>query len=458
MDNDWYNSYDPSGYMRDGSFPFVEMGVTRSGHKSLSTYADLEHVAKEYSPIAALILKMAAMTVTGKFEIVNRTTRNYTQGQYKEWDKLFLQPNPFQTRTEFFAQLEAYVLLNGYCYVMPIYPYGFNDVPFAVYIIPPKFLKVSAKAYQNNTLYITDPTELRELHFCYQGMTRKLDEKKLLLFKDIGSPFRCDRTQLPKSRLCNLKYPIANGIGTMESMNTLIEDRGANGIIANTASDIHGALPMFDDDKKDILKAYKRTYGLTKEKMSSIIVTTAAVKYQPMSFNVQQLMLHEQHSSCTRDICAMYGFPYRLLTIGEGATYNNQNEDKKSAYQDCIIPNSDARMEQWNNGLGAIDKNIEIIQSYDHLPVMQQTEFERGRGLIALNNAMKIRWENGNLTRNQWLKAIGEDTVEKPAERKAVFDKYKWECTPEELGIIEYEPATGANGNQRVDENASGNQ
>lgn len=422
--------YDEDDNLKHEGVDIHEIPNNFTKTKKLTNYRDIREVSKEYSPLAALILKMAAMTINGEFSVRHAETDQPLRGSKKGWEKLLKQPNPLQTRAEFFTQLEAYTMLAGYCYVKPVYPLGYTDRPQELWILPPQFIKV--EPIEDAPPFATEPTKLRRVWFVYKGKRKLLDETKLILFKDIGSSDIDDRTWLPVSRVKNLEYPVTTGIGTYESMQAMTYDRGASGILSNQSSDIHGHLDIDPDEKTDLQQHYKKTFGLTKDKMSRIIIASANLRWQPMTFNVKDLMLHEQHASCIKDICAMYGFPHRLLTISEGATYNNQTEDKQSAYTDCIIPNSTARMEQWNIGLNTLDDGVCLKQTYDHLPILQGTKLDRGRGMTAMNNGWQILWNNGLCTKNQWLKGIGLPEID-----NELFNKYKYELTPKQLGIVE---------------------
>lgn len=441
MNVSWGNIFDLEDNVIAENVSGYEIPNKRLGTRCLTNYSDIRLVAREYSPIASLLSKIAIMTINGEFGISAWDKNDkLTNSVRKGWEKLFLQPNPFQTRSEFFTQLEIYTLLRGFCYVMPVYPFGYTDRPAELWIIPPQFLDV--QPVRNHPMFnAAGNTKLRRLFFCYKGVRKELDESKLILFKDIGSLDINDDTLLPNPRITDLEYPIANGIGTQESMNALIVDRGASGIISNDMSDVHGDIDMDPNDKSDLEKTYKRKYGLTNDKISRIIVTAAKIKWQPMTMNVAELMLHEQHSSCIKDLCARYSFPDRLMQISEGATYNNQNEDKQSAYVDCILPNSIARMEQWNVGIKAIDNGIKITQTFGHIPILQRTELDRGRGLTAQNNGWRILWLEGTCTKNQWLEGIGHPKVD-----NELFNKFRYELTPEQLGIFE-QPNRNANDN-----------
>lgn len=394
--------------------------------KRLTNYTSIREVSKEYSPILALLGKMAAMSLNGKL-VVESTSSSVSQSKIKGWTDLLDQPNPHQTKAEFFAQLEIFTRLAGFCFVKPVYPLGYgNDRPSQLWIIPPQFIKVEPVRVANP--FTSDPTKMRRVWFVYGGQRKLLDESKLLLFKDNSATDISDSTGLPLSRLSNLEYPITTGIGTYESMRAMTYDRGANGILSNQTTDIHGHIDVDPDEQENILKHYRRTYGLTNDKISRIIMSSANLKWQPMTFNVQELMLHEQHASCIKDICASFFFPHRLLTISEGATYNNQNEDKQTAYVDCIIPNMEAIIQQLNKGLRTAEDKVIIKVSFSHIPVLQRSELDKGRGRTAQNNAYEKQWLNGNCTRNEWRVALGDKPIDRPE-----FDKFIFELTEQEL-------------------------
>jgi hypothetical protein len=386
----------------------------------------IEEAYLRYPPLAAIILRISGMFANGLFEVLNRTTQNYTRGQYKEWDKLFAKPNKEQTRSEFLRLLNAYTLLNGWCYVQPKYISGF-DVPSELWILPPWQIEIEpvyGAAY--------DTPKKRRVFYCNNGSRTELDETKLILYKDSGALLVNKLTLLPISRVSGLELPISNGIGAYESRNTLIYRRGAIGILSNTSNDVHGIEPIEEDEKSEIQRKFNYQYGLTRRTTDSVIVTDAALKWQSMIQSVKELMLHEEHLGCIKDICDIFGYNYRLLSTGEGASYANASEDEKRCYYDTIIPMSESIMETTNNGLNTIDKNIEIKQSYDHVYVFQESKEEQGKGINAINTGWLILWDNGLVTRNQWLEELDIETVANP-----LFDKYKFELTPEQLGIIQ---------------------
>lgn len=432
----WNNMFD-LGNSVPGGIEFLNSSIQFNsfdieGKKQLvvlDTVKSIEEAYLTYSPLAAVVLRMAEMFANGCFEVLNRTTGNYTRGQYKEWDQLLAQPNFLQTRTEFLKQLYTYVTLNGWCYAMPVYPASITDRPSAIFLIPPRLIKI--KPLRKLPHQAKKGEKIREVFLCWNGQEYPLDESKLILFKDSAATLINPDTFLPEPRTKYLRVPLSNGIGALYSRNKLINDRGATGILANTGSDGVGPIPLMPDEQEKLEHHYATKYGLTPDKTSSVIITSAALKWYPMTFNVKDLALHEEHVACIKDICDLLCYQYRLLSTGEGATYANAKEDKQSVYQDAIIPQAMSLMEQLNNGLKTTVANVELTMSYSHVPVLQASEKEKGEGWLAMDRALELRFKNGLITRNMWLEKIGEDTQSDP-----VFDLYIWQMTPEQRGLF----------------------
>lgn len=427
--NSWQNVFDLSEFNHLQDFGALDLSrLKRYEWVPLNGIKCLEEAYMKYSPLAAVIMRMAEMFANGKFEVLNRATQNYTRGQYKDWDNLLANPNFLQTRSEFLMQLYSYVAINGWCYAMPMYPSGITDRPYAIFLLPPWLVTVEAVKLPPHS--IKKGSKFRKIWICWGNKREEIDESKLILFKDTNAILDAT-TYLPKSRIENLQIPISNGIGAGQSRNSLIHDRGASGILANSASDVHGAIPIMDDEVERLEKLYRNRYGFTPDKTSSVIISSAALKWQPMTFNVKDLMLHEEHALCIKDICDIYGYQYRLLSTGEGATYANAKQDNQNVYYNAIVPRSEAIMEQLNTGLRTPEANIELAMTYGHVPDLQQSEKEKGEGMQAMNQALETMFKNGLITRNMWLERLGLDTVKNP-----VFDKYIFEMTPEERGIL----------------------
>lgn len=432
--NKWPNVVDLSAAgIPYGKAEFMEFDY--NGQRLTYDFDDavnVESLFSKASPLSSVILRMATMFAKGKTEVVNRRTGNFVRGQNKEWDMLFLKPNPLQTRLTFLTQLMTYVLMRGWCYALKVYPEGFTDRPSSIWLLPPWCIRVEKI---NKKPYLLDEgDEIRKVFFSWEGVEEELDQKDLILFTDAGATLTDKQTLLPESRINNLSYPVLNMIGGLETRRHIIFNRGADGILANTANDVNGVIPVGEKEISRLTNHYKRKYGRIGNQVP-VIITNAALKYYPIAMKVEDMQLHPEHKSATIDICDQYGYNFHLMSMADGAKFENAKQYMRDTYDNTIMPLSDSLFEQLNIALNTPMLNIEIIHTYDHLRVFQQNEKERGEGLNEMNDALEKMYKNNLITRNDWLFELGRDKIDEN-DPNSPFNKYNYQLTPEERGII----------------------
>lgn len=414
---------------RDLENSFYTMGHRHHSKLTLDCADDYRDALINCSPLSAILLKCADAFSNGLFEVLNRTTQNYTRGAYKEWDDLLDQPNAFQSKEDFLQMLYIYKRMNGYCYGLPIYSSGLKDRPSSIFLLPPWAITVRLKEPHKALYDYKRGESMRRVFFCYEGRQVELKEEDLILFTDNSLDLdKC--TLLPLSILRTLHYPISLFVSSEEAGITLVQKRGPMGIFSNGSKDSIGAIPMQEEDRKDVQKEISR-YGLNREDWQ-YIVTSQTLSWIPIGVNITELRLDENQIKAIKAMCFTLGLPFELTPFTEQASYNNKKESKVELYQDTIIPQANKIVQQLNNGLKTKKVNIEITVTYEDVPALQQSQKETGDGKRSMNQALKLEWDNGIITRNMWLKDIGRDIIKNP-----IFDKYKWELTPEELGIID---------------------
>lgn len=409
-----------------------------------------EYLFERCAPLASVIMKKAGALANGLFETVNPNTGNYVRGQYKEWDRVFEQPNPIQSRSQFITQLGLYLGIRSWCYALPVYSVGYEDgAPEAIWLLPPHCIRVEAR--RDKPFYLLNRGESpRRVFFSFNGKETELDERKLILLTDNSGLIDSD-TLLPHSRMWSLRQPISNLIGAMDSRHMLIRHRGAIGILTQTGTDSAGPMPLLPNHKKELQDKFDR-YGLNPDQWR-VIISDADLKWQSTVLDVKQLGLHEEHLSCVKDIYEGYGVPFPLSAHSDQSTYNNIESAWRGLYQDTVIPEAKSIIEQFNKGLRAEENRVEFIVSFDHISYLQQSEKEKGEGRRAMNESLQIEWDAGIITKNMWLEEIGRDKVKNP-----IFDKYKFELTPEELGMINTDTDGQATTGQSGPEGAGGQQ
>ena len=137
----------------------------------------------------------------------------------------------------------------------------------------------------------------------------------------------------------SLTRPVNNWIAQMIARGTLIVDGGPKGVLCNDANgDVYGDNSLTPGEIEKLNESFKRKYGVV-GKLFSVLVTTANVKWVPITGNSEDLKLYQEDKECRNTICNSLGINPNVLI--SDSTYDNQNGAKRDAYQDLIIPDSE---------------------------------------------------------------------------------------------------------------------
>lgn len=361
-------------------------------------------------PLAAIINRKAQAYINGKTWIMNSKGKESQSPEAKKLRALFKNPNVQQTWNSFEAQGYIYQQIFGYNIVLPIKPVGYDDNidATAVWNIPPYMLDIEETKklfYQTDTKGIIGKIVLN-----YKGVKTALDVNEVFIMKDFTPSF--DSLILPQSRIKPLAMPINNIIGAYEARNVLINYRGALGAISPEGKDGAGiAVPLKEDNKADLQEQYAR-YGI-KGTQWRFIISTAAIKWQQMGYATKDLMLFEEVVDSAKEICDAYGYPPHLLGLID-PTFNNQMAAQKHLYQDTMIPEAQNIYEQWATFFRLHDRNETIDKDFSHVACLQEDRAQQAQARYTLDTALKVEFENGLITLNDWLIELGRDPL--PAE------------------------------------------
>lgn len=390
---------------------------------TLRNEADYRLAYNSCPPLKFIVGKRASAFNAGVMEVLNRSNGNYARGaEARELKTRLERPNALQTAKQFRSQQNIYIDVYGYCPVLKVAPVGFEDgIPSAMWNIPPWLFDVK---YGKDFLYKTDLTEIYKSFWMeWDGRRVELSKENLFFIFDDGIGTDTDvALTIPDSRLVSLEYPVSNIVAAYKARNTLITKKGAIGILSNDGRDQAGTVPLPDGEKDQVQKAFSR-YGITGQPYQ-VIITEAALKWQQMGTPTKDLMLFEEIEDDVNQITDAYGYPVELVSRKAGVTYANKREAKRDLYEDTIIPQAESRVEQLNRGLLGEDSSLVISVDYSHVEVLQDGNEAKARARKALNETLKMEYDNGLITKNDWLEALGRDRVNDPE-----FDKYKTETT-----------------------------
>lgn len=380
----------------------VEYYFNYSGHNSsVKAY-------KKCAPLTAIINKKAQAYINGKTWVLNSRGKESNSDEAKKLKALFKKPNPLQSWDQFEAQGYIYQQLFGYNIVLPIKPVGFteNIDATALWNIPPFMVDIEETKrlfYQTDTKGIIGKIVLN-----YKGVKSEIKVEDIYIMKDFTPSF--DSLVLPESRICALELQINNIIGAYESRNVLINYRGALGILS-AQKDQFGGSHIKPEDKEQLQNDFRR-YGL-KNNQWQFIITSAALKWQAMGFPTKDLMLFEEIEDCVMRICDGFNYPFRLMASEKSNSLGGSDvrEFKTLLYQDAIIPEAGSIYGQWNQFFDTEKYSLRLDKDYSHLPILQADKSQEATARKTRNEAYKMEWELGLITRNQWRMANGEDTV-----------------------------------------------
>lgn len=381
----------------------------------LST-ATMQRKAYMYcSPLSTVIDRLAEADTNGILSFVNAEDSSLKEN----WRKnprlqrimgLMKKPNPIQTWEEFNAQQVVICKLHGYCPVLPICPFGMDkSYTKSLWNCSPEFLR----PIRNDAFDPFDPENqnpilkwVGSLH----GRNFEIDAEDILVIKD-GFISNLDiNVDLPMSKVQGLDFHISNIIATMEADNVLLKKKGPLGVFSYDAKpDMAGLQPMKNEDKLE-LQADLRKYGLSWNQFQYII-SKVPMKWNPMSFNVQELMTKETYRQGVDGICDRFSYPAELMS-GKNATYENRSSAEKYLYQNNIVSFSLRRMARYNEFF-ELDEVV-LNLSYDHVAVMQDDILKAGQAQNYLSTSLDTDWKAGIITYDEYrvarsYKKVGGD-------------------------------------------------
>lgn len=441
--NDTFKLSDPYGYANSSLKQFIlnnEIVWTRT-----NTIYNLKKAYEKCSPLGSILDNYCDTYANGKIHAYNTKVDGTAKNINKDWEALLNKPNWLQDQSQFFRQLALYRKLFGWCYVLKNKPRGLN-IPTSMWVLPNWLLDIEYTDKGNGYLLAKDRKNIRKITLCIpDGTNVELDHKDLILFTDNTNTFD-EETWLPNSRVCRLEYQVSLITSILEAETTLIQNKGAIGIVSG-GSEVQGMnVPMTEESKELLQAEFQNKYGLTR-KQWQIIFSREQITYTPLVFNAADLQLKETLLDAIKMLSEGMHYPFVLTAFSDQSTYNNLPEAEKRLYQDLIIPDAESIADTLAHGLGAVDAGVTFIDDFSHIEVLQDSMKEKGDGLRAMSSACKLLFDNNIITWNMWLEKIGEPKVTNP-----LYDKYKREMTPEELGIIDM------NNGQDNKERTTGNQ
>lgn len=368
------------------------------------------------SPLAAVIDRLAEADTNGRIEFRNEDGTVVSNPnkipRLARIKKLFKKPNPSQTWEEFNSQQIVLAKIFGYCPVFCICPFGM-DKSYTTFMFNLNPFFLTPRPNENYSLFgdngdgIERTNPIKEWYFTISGQEYTIPARDIMLVKDGFIEQTNPQLGLPLSKIAGLDFNVSNICAAMEADNVLLKKKGPLGVFSHEYKPDQAGLQPMTQSGKDDLQNQLRNYGLTLTQLQYVI-SKWPIKWNPMSFNAEELKTKETVRQGTDGICDRLGYPAELMS-GKNATYENRSSAEKFLYQNNIIPFSLRRMARYNEFF-SLDY-IHLYMDYNHLPVLQEDILHAGQASKAESEGLDIEWKAGMINWNQWQVAKERDAV-----------------------------------------------
>ena len=348
------------------------------------------------TPFATVIERCGSMFSNGKFYVTDKDGNEHLdneKGKYSKIRSLLKHPNPIQSGRQFNKQVEITLKTFGFC---PIYTFRAlrSEVPVSMWIIPPELfhMEVDSNIWKKAKL-----EDIVKKAWIMRGNENiHLENDEYFIVSDANADISMSEQELSYNHVTDsLSKPINNWIAQMIARGTLIVDGGPKGVLCNNANgDIYGDSSLSPGEADRLNDKFKRKYGIV-GKLFSILVTTANVKWVPITGNSEDLKLHQEDKECRNAICNALGINPNVLI--SDSTYDNQNGAKRDAYQDLVIPDSENYCEALTRAIAGNDE-IVIRLDYSHISVLQEDKKNAASALSLVSNAIRNLYNDGIIT------------------------------------------------------------
>lgn len=358
-------------------------------------------------PLQAVINKKAQAITKGRLISINEKEQPIDSIGFNEAIKIINKPNKYQTKNQFLRTLETFIQVYGTAFVYKVKPIGFNKISGLI-IIPNNCLTVSYNKPSN--ILSNNANLIRYYSITIFGETFMIQNEDVNLIYEIqdssvnltnGHEFEA------KSRIDALRKPIENIVGSLESRNHLIIKRGADGMISPEKQD---ATSQALTDVTEIQKSYEK-YGLLSNQYHTYLAPIA-MKYTKFGMNVRDLGLFDGENADHRTIAEAYGVPIPLLGLPDTTKFNTYKEAKIEFYEETITSDAEIISQAFDVIFDSEKNGYRFYFDYSNLEFMQKSEKDKADGLNSLIDAYMKLYQQGNITRNEYLTAIGQNAIE----------------------------------------------
>lgn len=362
------------------------------------------------NPVLLPILQLISHYVTKvEFKIYKKGTDKPIE-QHAIID-LLENPNFYQSKQDFLAQLVWFKYCLGYTYLYPINPDGMPSVEYTTSL---NNLNVSLVNFPNGFVtpfnFSDDNKEtVKNTVFEYdtQNQNLKISIKDIITFFDLPNGINGNLLTAP-SRLDALQKPLSNIQKSFDAKNIIIQSNGKELFTNKSATNIQ-ALPINPNEKSEIQNKLTNNFGLGFNRSRSV-VTNSDIEWKSLHINLKDLGLDDSVIKDAQMIVNAFNIPRELISFdGKGAKYENQLQATVGFIQGVV----QEFIDDFCNSLMSFYKieDLELKGSFNHLPIMQVVENKKADSVKKKAEAIKTLVDAG-FTKEQAIELLGLQNLE----------------------------------------------
>ena len=233
------------------------------------------------------------------------------------------------------------------------------------------------------------------------------------------------------SRLLSVKKAIANLIAVYEARNVIYIKRGALGFIVAQKADQTGTIALEPGEKRELRKEVDNNYGVGSGQ-SPFAITDVPINFIRTNLSIAELQPFEETLEDAVKIAGVFGIPSVLVPRKDQSTFSNQDAAEKSVYTSVIIPAAKRFCEALTTFLGLEKKGLYLDCDFSDVACLQVGLKEGEEVKKLVNERCLSQFNNGLISINDWRAQIHESALD-----GYIFNKVKFEMTPEEIAIVD---------------------
>ena len=365
-------------------------------------YLDVQkpyEIYNENPSINQVINKKASMFSNMELQLVDKDGNIVDD---KDFNQFINHPNILQSLNDFLKTYSKHKDVYGNSFIYKNVASSLQKYPTSLSILSPRYVQPILTGKVINQVELSEIIKEYELVNTNDKSISKLDTNSVLWVRntDLDDPL------IGVSPLKSLKYPITNTKLSYDYLNVISGEKGAIGILSDDNRSPMGGMPLRDEEKRNIEESYSNNYGIG-DGQRKVIVTKSALKWQPMTYPTQDLLLLEQIDANFLTIIDHYGLNVNLFS-SKNQTFENVKNAIIQTYQDTIIPEADLFCQDLTKFL-KIQEGYKIAPSYSHVQILKESQKSDANTIKTASDSLIQLMTNGILT-NQQVKDIMQNT------------------------------------------------